>query len=364
MRTLIALATLCLSACPHRDGSLYRFSGDGRLTGLSQIETWKADAPNWQPPQQPSAGWKLAIKRHLSLIGRARNKTGERINVEQRRAVAQALSGGFEGLKGLQFLRLKGDGSGNVQFTGYYTPIIDARRQADDKFRHALYAYPKAWQGKGPHLSRGQIDDQGRLSGQGLELAYSADPSDNFFMQVQGSGMVRYADGSLEMLAYAGKNGHAYVSVGRLLVERGRIAKADISMNSIRSWCAAHRIACQQLYNENPSYVFFRRGASGPVGASGEIVSAGLSIAVDPRVIPLGSTLVAHLPVLDGDGKLSHHEWRILLAQDTGGAIKGSAHIDLYTGVGGVGARAAQALHHYGRIWLILPSRADLLPGD
>jgi membrane-bound lytic murein transglycosylase A len=343
---------------------LYRFSGDGRLGGLTQVETWKEDAPKWQSPQQPFAGWELAVKRHLSLIGRARNRADEPINVEQRLEVAQALSGGFDGLKGLRFLRLKGDGSANIQFTGYYTPIVDARRQPEGKFRHALYAKPKAWRGKGPHLSRAQIDDQDGLSGRGLELAYSADPSDNFFMQVQGSGMVRYADGSLEMLAYAGKNGHAYVSVGRLLVERGEIAKADISMNSIRMWCRANKTACEKLYNENPSYVFFRRGAAGPVGASGEIVSAGLSVAVDPRVIPLGSTLLAHLPVLDEMGKLSHHEWRLLLAQDTGGAIKGSAHIDLYTGFGNAGARTAQAMHHYGRLWLVLPGQANSLPGN
>ena len=357
----ITLASVACAGCATKDGSLYQFPGDGRSPASKQDRVWIADRPRLEPrairPTQ-TAAWKRALRRQLALLDRQKDRSGDVISVVERERVARLLGGGLEQLplKRLRFKRLKGDGTSNVQVTGYYTPVIDAKPQADDRYRYPLYAYPRTWSGPGPHLSRQQIDDQGALAGRGLELAYTADPSDNFFMQVQGSGMVRYPDGSLEMLAYAGKNGHAYVSVGRLLVERGVISKANISMNSIRAWCAQERQACASLYNENPSYVFFRRGAPGPVGSGGEVVTGGYSVAVDPRIIPLGSTLLAKVPVLDTSAVAVGHQWRLLLAQDTGGAIKGPAHIDLYTGVGDRAAEAAQALHHYGQVWLILPA--------
>lgn len=348
-------------ACSHGDKSLYRFSGDGRVNASAQERIWVADRPELSDLQNRAptrvTPWKEALRRQLSLLDRQKNRAGQIISVEDRERVARLLGGGIEQLplKRLRFMRLRGDGSTNVQFTGYYTPIIEARREPSDRFAYPLYSYPTQWKGKGPHLSRQQIDDEQQLAGLNLELAYTADPSDNFFMQVQGSGMVRYPDGSLEMLAYAGKNGHAYISVGRLLVERGVIDKAKISMNTIRSWCAANAADCRALYNENPSYVFFRKGPKGPVGSGGEIVTGGYSVAVDRKIIPLGSTLLAKVPILGPNGAAIRHEWRLLLAQDTGGAIKGSAHIDLYTGIGSPAAAAAQALHHYGQVWLILP---------
>ena len=362
---LVRLSTtptlLLLVSCTAKDGSLYQFRGDGRSEIHHQEPVWVADRPTFdKQATQPTRTieWKQALRRQLALLDRQKERPDSIISVRDRARVTRLLGGGIDELplKRIKFLRLKGDGTTNVQFTGYYTPIIEARRTPDQRFRYPLYSYPKQWKGKGPHLSRQQIDDEKKLAGRNLELAYTADPSDNFFMQVQGSGMVRYLDGSLEMLAYAGKNGHAYISVGRLLVERGIISKSKISMNAIRLWCAKEPTKCSALYNENPSYVFFRRGAPGPVGSGGEVVTGGYSVAVDPKVIPLGSTLLAKVPVLDTNGLAIRHDWRLLLAQDTGGAIKGPAHIDLYTGVGNQAAEAAQALHHYGQVWLILPS--------
>ena len=350
-----------LISCTAKEGSLYQFRGDGRSEIHHQEAVWVPDRPAFDNRTvQPTrvVEWKRALQRQLALLDRQKDRSDPIISVRDREQVTRLLAAGIEELplKRIKFLRLKGDGTANVQFTGYYTPIVDARRTPDQRFQYPLYSYPRQWKGKGPHLSRQQIDDEKKLAGRNLELAYTADPSDNFFMQVQGSGMVRYLDGSLEMLAYAGKNGHAYVSVGRLLVERGTIPKAKISMNAIRLWCAKEPIKCSALYNENPSYVFFRRGAPGPVGSGGEVVTGGYSVAVDPKVIPLGSTLLAKVPVLDTNGLAIRHDWRLLLAQDTGGAIKGPAHIDLYTGVGRRAAEAAQALHHYGQVWIILPA--------
>ncbi len=361
VRLPITPILLSFISCTAKDGSLYQFRGDGRSETHRQEPVWIADRPAFDAQAtQPTRTieWKQALRRQLALLDRQKERSRSIISVRDRERVTRLLGGGISELplKRIKFLRLKGDGTTNVQFTGYYTPIIQARRKPDQRFRYPLYSYPKHWKGKGPHLSRRQIDDEKKLAGRNLELAYTADPSDNFFMQVQGSGMVRYLDGSLEMLAYAGKNGHAYVSVGRLLVERGIISKSKISMNAIRLWCAKSPIKCVDLYNKNPSYVFFRRGAPGPVGSGGEVVTGGYSVAVDPKVIPLGSTLLAKVPVLDTNGLAIRHDWRLLLAQDTGGAIKGPAHIDLYTGVGNQAAEAAQALHHYGQVWLILPA--------
>ena len=120
----------------------------------------------------------------------------------------------------LEAHQIKGqDGKGNVHFTGYFTPIMEVRKQKEGEFQYPLYAYPKNWKGKMP--SRADIDGKGVLKDQGLELAYAKNPVDIYFMQVQGSGIVQYEDGSQELFAYSGNNRHSYRSIGRYMIKKG-----------------------------------------------------------------------------------------------------------------------------------------------
>ncbi|MEO1053460.1 MAG: murein transglycosylase A [Bacteroidota bacterium] len=251
--------------------------------------------------------------------------------------------------------QLKGeDELGNVHFTGYYTPVIEARKKRDAQFKYPIYRYPVQWK-NGTLPSREEIDGQGALAKMGLELAWTASILDNYFMQVQGSGYLQYPNGRLEFLSYAGKNGHPYVSIGKHLVKTGAIPSKDISLNAIKSWIVDNPDSLESLLYRNPSYVFFENVQKAPTGASGVTLSPNHSIAVDPDVIPWGSILLAEVPILDEQGKLENHEYRILLAQDRGSAINGAGHVDLYCGIGEFGQQLSGSLHHYGRMWLLLP---------
>jgi len=246
------------------------------------------------------------------------------------------------------------DGRGNVQVTGYYVPVIEVRKYAQGDFIYPLYRKPKKL--KGEQLpDRDKIDFEGALDNQGLEIAFSNSLIDNFFLQVQGSGVIQYEDGSQALLSWGGVNGHEYRSLGKVLIEKGEIAKADMSAQAIKDWLIANPEKQREILTTNPSYLFFKEGLSKPVGAANVPLTPKYSIAVDPKVIPLGSILLGELPILDINGELVRHEYRLLLAQDKGGAIKGPGHIDWYQGIGDDAHQYASQLKHYGRLWLLLP---------
>ena len=246
------------------------------------------------------------------------------------------------------------DGRGNVQVTGYYVPVIEVRKQAQGDFIYPLYRKPIKTKGE-PLPDRDQIDFEGALNNQGLEIAYSSSLIDNFFLQVQGSGVVQYQDGTRALLSWGGVNGHEYRSLGKVLIEKGEIAKADMSAQAIKDWLILNPDRQREILTTNPSYLFFKEGLSKPVGAANVPLTPKYSIAVDPKVIPLGSILLGELPILDNQGNLVRHEYRLLLAQDKGGAIKGAGHIDWYQGIGDDAHHYASQLKHYGRLWLLLP---------
>mgnify|MGYP005991935325 CR=1 FL=1 len=248
------------------------------------------------------------------------------------------------------------DGRGNVQVTGYYVPVIEVRKQPQGDFIHPLYRKPN--KAKGQTLpDRDQIDFEGALNNQGLEIAYSNSLIDNFFLQVQGSGVIQYEDGSQALLSWGGVNGHEYRSLGKVLIEKDEIAREDMSAQAIKDWLIKHPERQREILTTNPSYLFFKEGLTKPVGAANVPLTPKYSIAVDPKIIPLGSILLGELPILDVDGKLVRHEYRLLLAQDKGGAIKGAGHIDWYQGIGEEAHHYASQLKHYGRLWLLLPDQ-------
>lgn len=253
--------------------------------------------------------------------------------------------------------QIKGqDQRGNVQITGYYVPIISARHLPDSQYRFPLYRKPTVRNEDGTFPSREEIDFKGALAGQGLELAYTDSLIDNFFLHVQGSGVIEYEDGEQKLLSWGGVNGHAYRSIGKVLIEKGEIDRKDISAQSIKQWLVEHPERQQEILSANPSYLFFSEGPSKPIGAANAPLTPLYSAAVDPSVIPLGAILLAQVPKLNMSGELIGHEFRLLLAQDKGGAIKGPGHIDWYQGVGDDALFHAGQLKHFGKVWLLLPN--------
>lgn len=249
------------------------------------------------------------------------------------------------------------DSRGNVQFTGYFTPIVQVNKKADSKHPHPIYSRPQEW--KGPMPTRRQIEAEGALKGQGLELAYAQNRVDIYYMQLQGSGFVEYPNGNREYLAYSGTNRHPYRSIERFLLNRPELQATNVSINGIRRFLGQNPHLADSILFHNPSYTFFTPRRTQPKGAGHVPLLEEMSIAVDKRYIPLGSCLLASFPVYDRKTRKLRHAYRLLFAQDTGGRIRGPGHVDVYTGVGKSARRKANYLNHYGRLWLLLPKQDD-----
>jgi membrane-bound lytic murein transglycosylase A len=208
-----------------------------------------------------------------------------------------------------------------------------------------------------PYYSRRDIDS-GALAGRGLELLWVDDPIDKFFLQVQGSGQVRLNDGSLIRVGYAGQNGQPYRAIGRDLIEMGVLTREQVTMPAIRAWLEAHPADAPQIMERNRSYIFFEERPElapdeGPLGAQGVSLTAGRSLAVDPRYIPFGVPvwLETTAPWPEGDGPLR----RLMVAQDAGGAIKGVVRGDVFWGAGERAAAIAGRMKSPGRYAVLVP---------
>jgi membrane-bound lytic murein transglycosylase A len=249
--------------------------------------------------------------------------------------------------------QIKGeDGKGNVHFTAYFTPVLDASPIATEKYKYPIYKKPSE-PGQKP-LTRKQIDGQGALKNKDLEVAWTSSLLENYFLQVQGSGYASFPDGSLQFLAFNGQNGLPYSSLGKYMIAQGHISESDISLQSIRNWFEQNPDSLETILYKNQSYTFLAPVKEEPKGAYGFPLTPEHSIAVDTQFIPLGAVLLARFPVLDESGKLLRHDFTIVTAQDKGGAIKGPGHVDVYMGVGDEALKKASAMHHYGNLWLIL----------
>ncbi|WP_158784003.1 murein transglycosylase A [Pantoea sp. BAV 3049] len=254
---------------------------------------------------------------------------------------------------GLDAYQMEGtDNYGNVQFTGYYTPVIEARYTRQGEFQYPLYRMPP--RGKRRLPSRAEIYS-GAL-GERYVVGYSNSLMDNFIMDVQGSGYVDYGDGRpLMFFGYGGKNGHAYRSIGKVLIDRGEVKREDMSMQAIRQWGEEHSPAeVRELLEQNPSFVFFKPENFAPVrGASAVPLIAKASVAADRSLIPPGTALLAEVPLLDNKGKFTgKYEMRMMVSLDVGGAIKGQ-HFDIYQGIGPDAGHMAGWFNHYGRVWVL-----------
>jgi membrane-bound lytic murein transglycosylase A len=246
------------------------------------------------------------------------------------------------------------DQRGHVQFTGYYTPVLKVSRTREGPFQYPIYSRPLNWEGAMP--SRAEIEGEGVLDGQGLELAYADNKVDIYYMQVQGSGYVEYPDGTKELFAYNGNNRYPYRSIEKYIINREDLSLTDLSIKGIKRYLHTHPELVDTILFQNPSYTFFTRKKSLPKGAGNVPLIDGYSIAVDRRYIPLGACLIAAFPVFDQKKqRVIRHDYRFLVAHDVGGAIRGPGHIDVYSGVGESAAIKAGNLNSYGQLWLLLP---------
>ena len=255
---------------------------------------------------------------------------------------------------GLEAHQIWGDDQmGNVKFTGYFTPVLKVNKRPNSRYKYPIYQYPKKWKGRLP--SRREIEGDGALDSFNLEIAYAKSKLDIYFMQVQGSGYIEFPNGKRKLLAHEGSNKHPYRSIGKYMVKNGFATPEYVSLKSIKSYFKKNPQLVDSILFQNPSYVFFRPVTTKPRGAGHVSLTPNYSIAIDRKVLPLGSCLLATVPILDDNRNFSHHEFRILISQDIGGAIKGEGHIDLYQGIGARAEINASNLHHYGNLWLLLP---------
>ena len=237
-------------------------------------------------------------------------------------------------------------------FTGYYEPELSGSRVRSGRYAWPIYRRPPELSDGSVYLTRQQIES-GALRGRGLELAWLDDPVEVFFLHIQGSGRIRMTDGSVIRVGYAGRNGHEYRSVGQELVRRGIMAAQDVSAGAIAAWVRRNPGFGEDLLNLNPSYIFFRRlddlpADRGPIGAMGRSITPMRSVAVDPAFTPLGAPVWIEKA---GNSPLN----RLMVAQDTGGAIKGAQRADIFYGFGAAAGAAAGDVKDGGRMVVLLP---------
>ena len=269
------------------------------------------------------------------------------------------------------------DGSTTGLITGYYEPLLRGSRTPNATYRYPLYAPPddllvidlaaiapdiKHLRLRGrlegrkvvPYYTRAEIE-QGLAPVRGKEIVWVDDPIEAFFLQIQGSGRVQLEDGSLIRVGYADQNGHPYQSIGRVLVERGELPLQEASMQGIQRWARKHPHKLPELLNQNPSYVFFRElpaQEGGPLGALGVPLTPERSIAVDPRHVPLGAPVFLSTTRPNSDTPLK----RLMVAQDTGGAIRGVVRADFFWGFGAEAGAQAGRMRQQGSMWVLLPN--------
>jgi membrane-bound lytic murein transglycosylase A len=269
--------------------------------------------------------------------------------------------------------------------TGYYEPLLRGSRKPTGRYRYALYGVPedlvvvdlseqypelKNMRLRGridgrrlvPYYDRAQIES-GQAPLRGREIAWVDDPIELFFLHIQGSGRILLEGGETIRVGYADQNGYPYRSIGRLLVERGELPLEQASMQSIIAWARRNPAKVNELLNSNASYVFFRElpaSNAGPLGSLGIPLTPRRSIAVDRRYVPLGAPVFIATTWPNSTKPLN----RLMLAQDTGGAIRGPVRADFFWGFGEAAAREAGRMKQPLRMWMLWPNGYPIEPAQ
>ena len=338
-----------------------------------QAAAW-SDLPGWRD-DDPSLAWE-ALLRSCDAIS---SKAGWQDVCEAARNVVnpdQETAREFFEARFKPYRVVDADSYDEGLITGYYEPLLRGSRAADRRYRYPVYGIPddllvidltelypelrgKRLRGRVdgrrvvPYYERSQIErGSGALAGK--ELVWVDDPIELFFLQIQGSGRVVLNTGETLRLGYADHNGHPYRSIGRRLVDQGDLPLERASMQGIKSWARRNPARVRELLDHNASYVFFRElpgDLPGPIGALGVPLTARRSIAVDPRIVPLGAPVFISTTFPLTEEPLN----RLMLAQDTGGAISGAVRADFFWGFGEDAASEAGRMKQALRMWVLLP---------
>jgi membrane-bound lytic murein transglycosylase A len=344
-----------------------------------QSARW-SDLPGWGD-DDVSAAWPAFLQSCRALVGKSQGALwrpacdeAKGLEGSDTATLRRFFESRFE-----PWLLTNPDGSTSGTVTGYYEPLLRGSRSYTKAYSQPVLGVPadlltielgellpelKNMRLRGrlqgnkvvPYFSRAEITGREKDYADRV-LLWVDDAVELFFLQIQGSGRVRLPDGAMVRIGYADQNGHPYQSVGRLLVERGDLKLEQASMQGIQAWARANPAKLNELLNANPSYVFFRelamKGAEndGPPGALGVPLSAERSIAIDPRHVPLGAPVFLSTTQPNSTAPLQ----RLVLAQDTGGAIRGVVRADFFWGFGADAGNQAGRMKQSGQMWVLLP---------
>lgn len=276
---------------------------------------------------------------------------------------------------------------GEMLITGYYEPLLDGSLTKEAPFIHPLYGAPASlisYQdsitgkkitgrqedsgNKVPFWTRSELEEGNLLAGN--ELVYLKDPVDAFILHIQGSGKIRLRDNSLLSLQFAATNGREYKSIGKLLVDDGKMSREEATMPTIRNYLRQNPDEQKRILHHNPRYVFFQwnKKKDSPTGSIGLPLTPGRSVAIDAKTLPTGAMayLVSQKPVLDGKGQILTWEpmQRFVLPQDTGAAIKGAGRADLFWGNGHYAEIAAGTMKEEGKLYFLVKKNASAKTTD
>ena len=379
----LLLTALVLVACERKPTKPEPVTAPVRIllteTAFAQLPGWQADSIAealpalrrscarllGQPSGRPVGPNGLAGK---VLDWRQPCATLERLPAGDDAALRAVLEAGFVPFE------VAGPDTAEGLFTGYYEAELRGALRPERAYRWPLFTLPEDLvtveldlfradlQGERiygrvqdgrlvPYFSRAEIDD-GALIGRGLELLWVDDPVDAFFLHVQGSGRVALPDGSTMRVGFAGSNGRTFYAIGRALIDEGKVPRDRASMQGIRTWLRGNPQKAVAMMQRNPRYIFFRRiDGEGPIGAQGVALTAGRSLAVDPAFLPLGAPLWLDTTWPASDRPLR----RLMVAQDSGSAIKGPVRGDFFWGAGEPALAQAGRMRQRGAYYLLLP---------
>ena len=382
MRNLLALLlTLAVSACATLEKPVASLPPAAPPQAVPAIPPapplqsvgWEA-VPNWQD-EEPAAAWD-AFRQSCAAL---QNQPAWRPACTAATALQPSNSAALREFFEQHFTPYQAtnpNGSSEGLITGYYEPLLNGSRTPSKRYRYPLYGVPddllvvdlgalypelKNLRLRGrlegrrvvPYYNRAEIDN-GTAPLKGKELYWVDDAVELFFLQIQGSGKVVLPGGETVRVGYADQNGHPYKSIGKSLVERGDLPLEKASMQGIKDWGKQNPDKLPDLLNLNASYVFFRdlpNHLAGPLGALGVPLTAGHSIAIDPRHIPLGAPVFLSTTWPNSAKPLN----RLMLAQDTGGAIRGVVRADFFWGFGKQAGKQAGSMKQNGKMWVLLP---------
>lgn len=278
------------------------------------------------------------------------------------------------------------NGLGEVLFTGYYEITLEGSPVQRPDFPYPLYTRPPDLQevdsstltsrapgeriqvryerGRAvPYFTRQEIDAEGRLRGRGLELLWLRNPVDGFFLHVQGSGQIRFPTGEVRRVNYAASNGHPYTSLGKILLDEGKIPRHAMSLQGLRQYFRTYPEDTARLLQRNLRYIFFRQAEQPPVGNLGFVLVPGRSIATDQRVFPAGGLALVQMqqPLLNAQGAITgwYPVSRFVLNHDTGSAIVGPGRVDLFWGSGARAEMGAGHMQHPGQMFFLVKRQAS-----